>query len=49
MKSLVTNFEVAPRVGAWIETSYGRAYSAGYCVAPRVGAWIETAEQKQLY
>ena len=34
--------EVAPRVGAWIETwlSFNKARS--YCVAPRVGAWIET-------
>ena len=33
---------VAPRVGAWIETSGSlRVYSGG-TVAPRVGAWIET-------
>ena len=33
---------VAPRVGAWIETSpdYGKVKISG--VAPRVGAWIET-------
>ena len=33
---------VAPRVGAWIETApaYADAYSNP--VAPRVGAWIET-------
>ena len=33
---------VAPRVGAWIETTFGY-YSHGQVgVAPRVGAWIET-------
>ena len=34
--------EVAPRVGAWIETvcTYGRLGVRK--VAPRVGAWIET-------
>ena len=33
---------VAPRVGAWIETT--GLYSTGFVVevAPRVGAWIET-------
>ena len=33
---------VAPRVGAWIETSSDGGYFAGEFVAPRVGAWIET-------
>ena len=34
--------DVAPRVGAWIETlGYGPRYY-DYKVAPRVGAWIET-------
>ena len=36
------NEVVAPRVGAWIETSPSlRGWRFG-CVAPRVGAWIET-------
>ena len=36
---------VAPRVGAWIETNgYGLNIST-INVAPRVGAWIETAIQ----
>ena len=35
------SFEVAPRVGAWIETrNYFRRLQLE--VAPRVGAWIET-------
>ena len=36
------NPNVAPRVGAWIET-FGR-FCVDFCgnVAPRVGAWIET-------
>ena len=35
--------EVAPRVGAWIETTFERGLcDLGYKVAPRVGAWIET-------
>ena len=34
---------VAPRVGAWIETGGNRSRSGqGNRVAPRVGAWIET-------
>ena len=34
--------DVAPRVGAWIET-FAKATKAGtIAVAPRVGAWIET-------
>ena len=34
--------EVAPRVGAWIETKLrSKADRMGW-VAPRVGAWIET-------
>ena len=33
---------VAPRVGAWIETSVYRLFCCLYDVAPRVGAWIET-------
>ena len=34
--------EVAPRVGAWIETLYRYIISLKDNVAPRVGAWIET-------
>ena len=34
--------EVAPRVGAWIETLIEVAGCMRYKVAPRVGAWIET-------
>ena len=33
---------VAPRVGAWIETSVRRVLLLLCGVAPRVGAWIET-------
>ena len=35
---------VAPRVGAWIETSVESMKNHPSCVAPRVGAWIETVE-----
>jgi len=34
--------DVAPRAGAWIETSKGHDAPALYAVAPRAGAWIET-------
>ena len=34
--------EVAPRVGAWIETKEAWTFPSGIPVAPRVGAWIET-------
>ncbi len=34
--------DVAPRVGAWIETQKVRSLSNLATVAPRVGAWIET-------
>ena len=33
---------VAPRRGAWIETSMWTVPPAAYIVAPRRGAWIET-------
>ena len=33
---------VAPRVGAWIETKLIIEHIQYYYVAPRVGAWIET-------
>ena len=39
---LVVQRVVAPRVGAWIETSYAYPVSETVAVAPRVGAWIET-------
>ena len=35
---------VAPLVGAWIETRYGRPTAGDRDVAPLVGAWIETEE-----
>ena len=34
--------DVAPRVGAWIETVKGGMNWIKLKVAPRVGAWIET-------
>ena len=34
--------DVAPRVGAWIETSKDKFSGKFIVVAPRVGAWIET-------
>ena len=34
--------QVAPRVGAWIETMRQVAAWPASLVAPRVGAWIET-------
>ena len=33
---------VAPRAGAWIETTYQTQHQLAYDVAPRAGAWIET-------
>ena len=33
---------VAPRTGAWIETSNLTKLNCMACVAPRTGAWIET-------
>jgi len=33
---------VAPRAGAWIETSLEQAAESFELVAPRAGAWIET-------
>ena len=35
-------YVVAPRVGAWIETSLQKQVDEFGKVAPRVGAWIET-------
>ena len=34
--------DVAPRVGAWIETTPVNSETLHWYVAPRVGAWIET-------
>jgi len=36
---------VAPRTGAWIETSVPTLYARVASVAPRTGAWIETPAQ----
>ena len=39
--------QVAPHVGAWIETYY-LAWYLSYCrVAPHVGAWIETCSDSK--
>ena len=38
----VSTVQVAPRVGAWIETNEFSYRKARASVAPRVGAWIET-------
>ena len=35
-------FNVAPYVGAWIETNVATRRGGLFCVAPYVGAWIET-------
>ena len=35
-------YNVAPRVGAWIETYMSGSSNISPLVAPRVGAWIET-------
>ena len=42
MANIKRENEVAPRVGAWIETIEEEKFNAGIFVAPRVGAWIET-------
>ena len=34
--------QVAPHVGAWIETAYTVDSQRQQMVAPHVGAWIET-------
>jgi len=39
---LLYYLQVAPRVGAWIETVEALDFSGENKVAPRVGAWIET-------
>ena len=40
--------EVAPRVGAWIETKWCIIALTFPVVAPRVGAWIETLLERRL-
>ena len=37
---------VAPRTGAWIETSSRPVALAPGLVAPRTGAWIETSSRQ---
>ena len=39
------NHNVAPHVGAWIETNIRLTVKRSEVVAPHVGAWIETPEQ----
>ena len=39
---------VAPRVGAWIETDTPTEWGLADNVAPRVGAWIETGILKAI-
>ncbi len=40
---------IAPRVGAWVETSIVIAIMAHGMIAPRVGAWIETMYRNELW
>ena len=40
---------VAPRVGAWIETSWRWYVGGSDEVAPRVGAWIATFVKRKLF
>ena len=37
-----TGWQVAPHVGAWIETRSPTSMQGNLQVAPHVGAWIET-------
>ena len=39
----ITEYAVAPHVGAWIETHKSAPITLTWSVAPHVGAWIETA------
>ena len=41
--------EVAPYVGAWIETNLDRSISRKIFVAPYVGAWIETHDNVLIF
>nr|DAV40930.1 MAG TPA: hypothetical protein [Caudoviricetes sp.] len=45
----VLHFQVAPRVGAWIETPLSTRKYPLHGVAPRVGAWIETTMTFTLF
>ena len=42
------DFLVAPRVGAWIETTSCKILTYLFAVAPRVGAWIETGSRGSI-
>ena len=42
MKSSAKKTLVAPRAGAWIETTSTSVKVGNDAVAPRAGAWIET-------
>ena len=42
MRLSIDDEEVAPYVGAWIETSLSKLKRLSILVAPYVGAWIET-------
>ena len=41
-EAIIVVINVAPRVGAWIETDVPKGTLIYDGVAPRVGAWIET-------
>ena len=38
--------DVAPRTGAWIETTAAAVTTEAAVVAPRTGAWIETTTRR---
>ena len=45
VSTLVITMQVAPHVGAWIETRGSATLTVSFRqVAPHVGAWIETAK-----
>ena len=41
--------EVAPYVGAWVETKTAETTASTAIVAPYVGAWVETRKSKKRY
>ena len=41
-KYLPISIEVAPRRGAWVETTKVLNHPVSVAVAPRRGAWVET-------
>ena len=45
LRDRVRRKNVAPRVGAWIETIGRYSIDFAFRVAPRVGAWIETTTE----